>query len=262
MTIPNKDIRRTILQIVHNSGAAHIASALSMVEILNAVYRSSDIQKIKNRTMDRDRIILSKGHATSGLYAVMFHHGLLKREELDTYFKNGSVLAGHACHHVPFVEHSTGGLGHGLSVGVGMAIGAKSRKYGSKIFVVVGDGELHEGSNWEAIMYAGYLKLRNLCVLVDNNGLSQVGEVDKCCSLQPLKLKFESFGFQAHEVDGHNEQEIYDTIQRSINSTHPTAIICRTVKGKGISFMENNNLWHYRCPQGDDYNKALAEING
>lgn len=260
MNTPNKNIRRTILQIVHNSGAAHIGSALSMVEILNAIFKSADLKKIKNKDNDRDRIILSKGHATSGLYSVMFHHGLLSEQELNTYFKNDSLLAGHASHHVPHVEHSTGGLGHGLPVALGMAIGAKSKKLGLNVFVVVGDGELHEGSNWESIMLAGTLKVGNLIVLVDINGLSQVGEVEKCCSLEPLKLRFESFGFNAFDVDGHDENEIYNIIHKSKTALKPTAILCHTIKGRGISFMENNNLWHYRCPQGDDYEKALLEL--
>ncbi len=260
MKTPNKNIRRTILQIIHNSGAAHIGSALSMVEILNAIFKSVDIDKIKNSQNDRDRIILSKGHATSGLYATMFHHGLLGEQELSTYFKNDSLLAGHASHHVPHVEHSTGGLGHGLPVALGMAIGARTKKIDSHIFVIVGDGELQEGSNWEAIMLAGTLKVGNLIIFVDMNRLSQVGEVEKSCSLEPLKLRFESFGFDALDVDGHDEDEIYKAIQKSKTSVKPVAILCHTIKGKGISFMENNNLWHYRCPQGNDYDKAVLEL--
>jgi len=262
MEISAKEVRKTILKIINNSGAAHIGSALSMVEMLNAVFKNLDLQKIKNKENSRDRIIFSKGHGTSALYAVMFHFGLLSEEELNTYFKNGSLLAGHASHHVPYVEHSTGGLGHGLPVGVGVAIGLKTKKIGSHVFVIVGDGEIQEGSNWEALMFAGHHKLSNLCVLVDCNRLSQVGEIEKSCTLEPLKSKFQSFNFNVVEVDGHNEKQIFDEIQKSMNLNMPTAILCHTIKGKGISMMENNNLWHYRCPKGEDYEKALSELEG
>lgn len=256
----NIKIRKTILEIVHSGGASHIGSALSLVEILDTVFKNCNISKIKNSDIERDRVILSKGHGTSALYSTMFHHGLISNEELKTYFKNGSVLGGHASHHVPFVEHSTGALGHGLPVGVGMAIGLRSKKFNSKVFVIVGDGELHEGSNWESLMFAGHEKLRNLIVLVDCNNLSQVGKLEDCCSIEPLDAKFRSFNFEVFDVDGHDENKIEDAIKKSEESQLPTAILCRTTKGKGISFMECNNLWHYKSPQGEDFEKALLEL--
>lgn len=257
----NNEIRKTILEIVHSGGASHIGSALSLIEILDSVFKNCNIQKIKNSDIDRDRIILSKGHGTSALYSTMFHHGLISKEELKTYFKNGSVLGGHTSHHVPFVEHSTGALGHGLPVGVGMAIGLRSKKMVSKVFVIVGDGELHEGSNWEALMFAGHEKLKNLIVLVDCNNLSQVGKLEECCSIEPLEAKFRSFNFEVFDVDGHDESKIEQAIKKSEENKLPTAILCRTTKGKGISFMECNNLWHYKSPQGEDYEKALVELS-
>lgn len=247
--------------MVSASGAAHIGAALSAVEIINSVFREVDVEKIKRHENERDRIILSKGHGTAGLYAVMHHWGLLTKEEIDSYCQNGTILAGHASHHVPFVEHSTGALGHGLPVALGMAIGLRSKKYVARVFVIVGDGELHEGSNWEAIMLAGHLKMNNLCVLVDRNKMSQIGEIAKCCDIEPLKAKFESFNFTVHEVDGHDEDAIREVIQETKQSITPTAIICHTIKGKGISFMENNNIWHYRAPKGEEYDKAIAELN-
>ena len=256
----NKEIRKTILQIIHNGGASHIGSALSLVEILDVVFKNCDIEKIKKHQNDRDRIILSKGHGTSALYSTMFHHNLISENELNTYFKNGSVLGGHTSHHVPFVEHSTGALGHGLPVGVGMAIGIRSRNLDSKVYVIVGDGELHEGSNWEAIMFAGHKRLENLIVLVDCNELSQVGKLEECCSIEPLESKFRSFNFEVFNVNGHIEEEIDQAIN-SPKSLLPRAILCRTIKGKGISFMERNNLWHYKSPQGEDYEKALVELS-
>ena len=253
-------IRKTILKMINSSGAGHIGSAFSLVEILDSIFSIVDIEKIKNKQNNRDRIIFSKGHAASGLYAVMFHYGLLTESDISSYFKDDTLLAGHASHHTPYVEHSTGGLGHGLPVGVGIAIGLKRLKINSRVFVVLGDGEMHEGSNWEAIMYAGHHKLSNLILFIDVNNLSQVGIVDDCCTLEPITNKFESFNFNIHEVNGHDKQEILKVLEISKNSSKPTAIICRTVKGKGISYMENNNLWHYKCPKDDDYEKAVKEL--
>lgn len=260
MIVPNKNIRKTLLNMISNSGAGHIGAALSVIEILNTIYKNVDLSKIMNSDIARDRIILSKGHATSGLYAVMFHHGLLEKSLIDTYFKNNSILAGHTSHYVPFVEHSTGGLGHGLSVGVGMAIGMRTKKINSKVFVVLGDGEMQEGSNWEAIMLAGHLKLQNLIIFIDINELGQVGKLEDCCSIEPLGKKLESFNFEVVDVDGHDEIKLDQTIKKSYISQKPTAILCRTIKGRGISFMENNNLWHYKCPKGDEYEIALKEL--
>jgi transketolase len=259
----NTEIRKTILKMVNKGKASHIASAFSMVEILNAIFKSVDINKIINHDEDRDRVILSKGHGTSGLYAVMFHHGLISKDAIDSYFMNGSIMAGHASHFIKNVEHSTGALGHGLSVGLGVAIGTQSRAFHSRVFVVVGDGELHEGSNWEAIMYAGHHQSSNLCVLIDKNERSQMGKTSDACSLDPLIDKLNAFNFESYEViDGHNEAEIIEIIKQTKNSKKPIAIICNTTKGKGVSFMEGNNLWHYRSPQGSDYDDALLELNG
>ncbi len=261
MTEENRNIRLTILKMISESGAAHIASAFSVVEIINAVFKSVDIIKIKNRDNDRDRIILSKGHGAAALYAVMMARGLLRQEEILTYAKNDSLLQGHASHNVRYVEHSTGSLGHGASVALGMAIGLKSRNFGGRAFVITGDAELQEGSNWEAFMLAGQLKLKNYCVLVDNNGISQMGEFVGWCDVEPLVEKFRSFRFDVLEInDGNNESEIMTAIKKLGKTEMPLAIICRTTKGKGVPFMENNAIWHYRPPQGEEYNKAVEEL--
>jgi transketolase len=186
----------------------------------------------------------------------------MSEKDLDTYNLNDSLLSGHVSHLIPGVEHSTGALGHGLPVALGIAIGLRSRKLNAAVFVVLGDGELHEGSNWEAIMLAGHLKINNFYILIDNNHLSQMGVTDRCCSLDPLKMKFEGFNFKVFEVNGHDDGQLYNTIQVSRNAGMPVAIICRTIKGKGVSFMENNNLWHYRTPKGEDYQKAALELEG
>jgi transketolase len=259
----NSDIRRTILSMVNKGGASHIGSAFSMVEILNAIYKSVDVKKILLSKEDRDRVILSKGHGTSGLYAVMYHHGLLSQKDINSYFLNGTILAGHASHFIDTVEHSTGALGHGLSVGLGVAIGSSSKKYDNRVYVVVGDGELHEGSNWEAIMYAGHYKANKLCVLIDKNEHSQMGRTNDACSLDPLSKKFSAFNFEVHELqDGHDEAMLIDIISKTKNSLKPVAIICNTTKGKGVSFMESDNLWHYKPPVEDNFIKAMKELGG
>lgn len=260
METENKQIRKKILDIIYQSKASHIASSFSVVEILSAVYRSVDIEKIKNKQNNRDRVILSKGHGAAALYVILNYFGLMSEEELKTYYKNNSLLSGHVTHHLPYIEHSTGALGHGLPVAVGIGIGLKSKKINSRVYVIVGDGELHEGSNWEALMLLGRLKLNNFCLLIDYNKLSGIGDTNSCTSSEPLKSKLESFGLDAFEVNGHDEEAIYLTIQKAKKIEKPVVIICHTIKGKGVSFMENNNVWHYRPPNEEEYNKALSEL--
>jgi transketolase len=258
----SKAIRKIIAEIIHHSGASHIGSCFSVVEILDAVYRSADVEKIKLKKEDRDRVIVSKGHCAAALYVILYSFGLISKDKLDTYHMNNSILSGHVSHFIPFVEHSTGALGHGLSVGVGIGIGFKSKGFiSSRVFIVVGDGELHEGSNWEAIMLASHHGLNNLCVLVDNNNYGGIGKTCEYCSLEPLKYKFESFGFKAFEVNGHDENEILSCISEFKKSEKPVAIICHTIKGKGVSFMEDNNVWHYRPPNKEEYEQMFLELN-
>lgn len=260
MTEENRRIRLNILKIISEAGAAHVASAFSAVEIINAVFKSVDLEKIKSKDNGRDRIVMSKGHGTAALYAVMQAHGLLTPEELSTFAKKDSLLQGHASHHVPYVEHSTGSLGHGVSVALGMALGLRSRNLSGRAFVITGDAELQEGSNWEAFMLAGQLKLKNYCVLVDNNGISQMGEFADWCDIEPLADKFRSFRFGVLEVNGNDEGEITAAIKKLGTIQAPLAIICHTTKGKGVSFMESNAVWHYRSPGGEDYEKAVEEL--
>jgi transketolase len=261
MKVPNKDIRKTIINMINSSGAAHSGSALSLVEILNTVFKNVDLEKIKKHDIKRDRVILSKGHGTAGLYAVMYHNGLLDKSLIDTYFKDNTILAGHTSHHVPFVEHSTGALGHGFSVGLGIAIGMKSKKIDSRVYVILGDGEMQEGSNWEAIMLAGHLKIGNLTALIDINEIGQIGKLEDYCTLEPLAQKFESFNFNVYDVDGHDEEQIDDAIKKSKSSSKPCVILCHTIKGRGISFMEKNILWHYKSPKDEFYEKAIQELS-
>lgn len=253
-------LRKKILDIIYKSRASHVASAFSVIEILLAIYKSVDIDKIKNKQNDRDRVILSKGHAVAALYVILNHFGLMDDRELETYYANYSLLGGHVTHQVPYIEHSTGALGHGLPVATGIAVGLKSKKINSRVYAVLGDGELQEGSNWEALMLAGHHKLNNLHVLIDYNKLGCTYEHKDFCNMEPLKEKLESFGFETFETDGHNEEEIYRILQDTKEAERSVAVICHTVKGKGVSFMENNNDWHSKSPNKEEYERAVSEL--
>ncbi len=257
-----QECRKKILEIIHASGSSHIGSAFSMVEIITAVYNSVDIDKIRLSAPDRDRVIVSKGHSATALYTALWSIGLISDRDLNTYGMNGSLFSGHVSHFVPFVEHSTGALGHGLPVSVGVALGLRSAGHdAARVYCIVGDGEMQEGSNWEALMLASHCRLANLCVLIDNNGLGGIGSTDSCCSLKPCKERLKSFGFHVLEVDGHDLKALAGTIAKSRGSGCPSAIICNTVKGKGVSFMEKNNVWHYRPPNKEEYQKALEDLD-
>jgi transketolase len=253
-------IRQKIIKIISSSGAAHVASSLSCVEILVAIYDSVNIQKIKKNQLDRDRILLSKGHATAALYATLSEFNLMSDKNLNTYSKDNSILSGHPNHIIKNIEHSTGALGHGLPVAVGMSMGSRSLKIKNKVYVILGDGELHEGSNWEALMFAGHHKLENLRIFIDNNGQSQIGKTDNACSLKSLKAKILSFNFVTEEIDGHNLLKLKKIINKYKNVKKPVAIICNTIKGKGVSFMEKNNLWHYKAPRGKELTNSIKEL--
>jgi transketolase len=255
-----KKIRKKIIDIISSSGAAHIASSLSCVEILVSIYDTINTKKIKDNFLNRDRVLLSKGHATAALYATLSEYNLLSEKNLKTYSKDDSILSGHPNHVIRNVEHSTGALGHGLPVGVGMCLGSKSLKIKNKVYVVLGDGELHEGSNWEALMFAGHHQLKNLVIFVDNNGQSQIGKTDKAVSLRNLKAKIKAFDFSVKEANGHNLIQLKKILNKNKKSKKPLAIICNTTKGKGVSFMEKNNLWHYKAPRGDDYKNSINEL--
>lgn len=248
--------KRKILDIIHGAQAPHIGSALSVIDIVSAVYRSIDIEKIRTLQPDRDIVILSKFHAVASICAILFKYGLMTEEELKTFYQNDSSLFNHK-----YIEFQNGALGHGLSVGLGVAIGFKAKKISSRVYIIIGDGELQEGSNWEALMLIGHLKLDNIGVIIDRNGYGGSYNVEGHCSLSPLEDKLQSFGFFTVTVDGHNEVEIISHIKNGNGYGKPYAIICNTIKGKGVSFMENENVWHYRPINNEDYTKALCELN-
>jgi len=254
------NIRRNILEILHNAQASHLGSSMSIVEILTAMYSVANIDKIIAHTDDRDRIIVSKGHAAAATYAVMHEFGLMDRQDLLTYHQKGSKLQGHVSHGVRYVEHSTGALGHGLSVGVGHAIFLKSRDFNSKTMVLCGDGEIQEGSIWEALMLASTRKLNGLVLLVDVNGISSIKRTEEIISTGELRRRFEGFGLRVTEVDGHDVTAIRQAIFTSQDEPEPLVILCQTIKGKGVSFAEGEAIWHYRSLNDETYKQALEGL--
>ena len=261
-----KQTRINILKMVHNASSGHIGGAFSGVEILNVLYQKSlNIPANWKEAQDfdkRDRFILSKGHASALLYSVLAQKGFFPESELMTFRKYKSRLQGHpCCRELDGIEVSTGSLGQGLSVGCGMAIGLKLDKNPAKVVVYMGDGELQEGSVWEAFMQATHRKLDNIIAIIDRNRLQIDGCTEDVMSLDPLDKKLEAFGWEVAEINGHDLNEIYETVERAKKAGKPFAIIANTVKGKGVSFMENNAGWHGKAPNDEQFEQALAELS-
>lgn len=253
-------IRKHILNMVHNSGGSHIASGLSIVDIISVLY--NEILKVDNNNPkwdSRDRFILSKGHACTPIYATLAELGFFSVSDLELYGKNDSILMNHISHKVPGVEFSTGALGHGLPFGVGKAKAAKFLNQNWRTFVLLSDGELDEGSNWEAFMFAAHHKLNNLTAIIDYNKLQSLNTVENTLNLEPLAAKFEAFGWDISEVDGHNYEQLAIELKK-IHDFKPRIIIAHTTKGKGVSYMENKVEWHYKTPNKDELKIALIEL--
>jgi len=249
--------------MTNRGGSSHIGSCLSIADLLAVLY--TDILRIspESRTDPlRDRFILSKGHAGAAIYAVLAERGFLPMEKLLTHYQDGSDLSGHVSHKgIPGVELSTGSLGHGLPVGVGMALGAKMDMKPFRVFVMLSDGDCDEGSTWEAAMFASHHKLSNLVAIVDYNKIQSMDSVSKTLELEPFADKWRSFGWSVREIDGHDHKQIRSVlIDIPAEPSRPTCVIAHTVKGKGVSFMENSVLWHYRTPQGEEYEAAMREL--
>lgn len=259
---PASAIRRTILEMLHRSGASHLGPSMSVVEILNAIYARAGRERIRLHAADRDRVILSKGHAAAGLYATLWHWGLLGDcDPARDYCQDGSKLAGHASHALPGVEHSTGALGHGLSVAVGCAVGLRtSGASAARVYCVLGDGELQEGSNWEALLLARTLRLRNLRVLIDANGISSIRRTNEVIDMEPLPELLVSTGLAIQEVDGHNPDAVGDALEAAESADTASVIVCRTTKGRGVPFAEDQPIWHYRSLNEEDFRRALAAL--
>lgn len=256
-------VRQTVLTMLHRGKASHLGSNMSAIEMLIAMYGSVDCKKIKDNASDRSRILVSKGHCAAATYATLAHYGILPMAELDTYHKDGSVLAGHVSHEVKGVEHSTGALGHGINVAVGCALGLRSRKISDSIVLaLVGDGEIQEGSIWEALMFAAHAKLKNFIVLVDNNKISSITDTNKVIDMNPLAARFEAFGLNTYEVDGHSVEEIRSAIDKIKIQDKPGVIICNTVKGKDVPFAEGQAIWHYKSLTDEQYHEAKTHLEG
>jgi transketolase len=257
-------IRIDVLNMTNSGSSSHIGSVFSIAEILACLYSGLlNVNPQKPKDKNRDRFILSKGHAGAGVYSVLAQTGFFKKDVLSSHYQNGSKLSGHVSHKsIPGVELSTGSLGHGLPVGVGMALASKIDRRKNKVVVLLSDGECDEGSNWEAILFAPHHKLDNLIVIVDNNKIQSLDYVKNTLNIEPFENKWESFGWNVFSIDGHNIDEIINGYNKAVNSNNksPTCIIANTIKGKGVSFMEDKVLWHYRSPQGDEYKMAKKEL--
>lgn len=259
-----RESRKNILKMVYNAQSGHIGGALSSTEIMTVLYHKC-MKTCPKWTKDkefqnRDRFVLSKGHASSILYSVLAQLGFFPKEELMTFRLFGSRLQGHPVPICPGIDVATGSLGQGLSMACGMAIGLRLDKNPAHVFCLMGDGELQEGSVWEAFMHCAHEKLDNIVAIIDRNRLQIDGCTENVKSLDNLDEKIKAFNWDVIEIDGHNIQEIYEAIEKAKLNDKPVAIIANTIKGKGVSFMENNAGWHGKAPKKEEFEKAIAEF--
>ncbi|WP_202908889.1 transketolase [Roseimaritima ulvae] len=255
-------IRIHTLEMTSRGGSSHIGSALSMADIMAVLYgQVLNVDPDNPQWPDRDRFILSKGHAGAGVYAALAERGFFSVEQLKTHYQDGSQLSGHVSHKgIPGVEFSTGSLGHGLPVGVGMAKAAKLQQRTHRVFVLLSDGECDEGSNWEAILFASHHKLNNLVAIIDYNKIQSLAPVEETLGLEPFRSKWESFGWHVSEVDGHCHASLTDALAGTEDIEGPRVVVAHTTKGKGVSFMENSVLWHYRTARDAEFDAAMNEL--
>lgn len=258
-------IRRHGIEMTHISHGSHIASVLSVADILAVLY--NDIAKIDSsnpKWEERDRIVLSKGHAGAAMYAVLAEKGFFPVEQLKTHYADGSILSGHVSHKgVPGVEISTGSLGHGVCMAEGLALGFKLDDKDNHVFAICGDGECDEGSVWECALFSNHFNLDNFTIIIDHNKMQSLDYCENTLSLNPFNQKWQSFGWNVYDIDGHDHNVLRKTMQlcKQNKNGKPNVIIANTVKGKGVSFMEMDILWHYRFPhEGEEYDNALKEL--
>jgi transketolase len=254
--------RRDILRHIARAGAGHTGGSLSCVDILNVLYNR--VLRVSPEMRDdpqRDRYVQSKGHSVEALYVVLADRGFFPASDLATLCRYGSPLVGHPTRKVPGIEMNTGALGHGLPISVGLAIAAKLDEAPYRVFTLLGDGELAEGSNWEAAMAAAHYRLDNLTAILDHNTLQITGHTREVCSNEPVDEKFLSFGWAVRVVDGHDFAALTDALASAVGSGKPTCVIANTVKGRGVSFMENVAKWHHGVPTAAELEQALAELD-
>lgn len=256
------EIRKGIVTAVHSAKAGHPGGSLSAADVFTFLYfEEMNIDPENPKLENRDRFVLSKGHTAPGLYSALAHRGFFPVEDLTTLRKLGSYLQGHPCIHIPGVDMSSGSLGQGISAAVGMALGGKMDGKAFRVYTLLGDGEIEEGQVWEAAMFAGFRKLDNLCVIVDNNNLQIDGPIDQVCSPYPIDKKFEAFNFHVINADAHD----FDDLRRAFKEAGetkgmPTCIVVHSLKGKGVSFMENSVDWHGKAPNDEEYETAMADL--
>jgi len=256
------EYRKRILSCIKHAGAGHTAGSLSCIDILNVLYnRIMNVSPENFNDNDRDRYIHSKGHSVEALYVTLSDQGFFPDTDIDTFSQYKSHYVGHPTRKVAGVEQNTGALGHGLSFSVGVALAGKLDGAPYKVYTLMGDGELAEGSNWEALMAGAHYKLDNLVAIIDYNKLQITGPVSDVCSVEPLREKFESFGWHVKEVDGHNLSEL-EQVFKSVpfEEGRPNMVIAHTKKGRGISFIEGDYTWHHKVPSDEQYEKAMEEL--
>ncbi|PKL06112.1 MAG: transketolase [Spirochaetae bacterium HGW-Spirochaetae-9] len=258
-----RHVRRAVLSMIYRSQTSHIGSAFSCMDLLCVLYaKALMVFPDAPEAPERDRFFLSKGHACAALYAVLAERGFFDASLLDSYAQNGSILMSHISSAVPGVEFSTGSLGHALPVALGTAIAAKRRSEAWKTYVLMSDGELDEGSNWEAFLFAPSRRLDNLIAVIDKNKFQAMGRTRDILDNEDLGEKLRAFGWETWRIDGHDLGQIEDALAAARNSTNgmPKVIIADTIKGKGVSFMEDSIVWHYRAPDKDEYERAAKEL--
>lgn len=257
-----QNLRKTVLDMAYAGSTVHIPCAFSIIEMSSVLYR--DFLKFNNdpNHPERDYFILSKGHGVMAVYACLKEMGWLNESDIQNYFKDGTKLKGLSDAHVKGLEVTSGSLGHGLSVAAGIALGLKFKKSQQKVYCIVGDGESNEGSIWEALLFAAHWKLNNLVVLFDCNGYQAMGPTQDVMALDSMAAKLKSFNFEVEEVDGHSEKDLNASLKRLVGSSsqQPKAVIAKTIKGKGVSFMESQNQWHYTRLNAETYQAALKEL--
>lgn len=251
-------IRVSAIKMTNKGKSSHVASILSMADILGVLYSGFlNIDSKNPNKVDRDIFILSKGHAGAGVYAALAWNGFFSKKLLDTHYQNGSILSGHVSHkNIPGVEFSTGSLGHGLPVAIGFALAKKAHNV--KVFCLLGDGECNEGTTWESALIANHHNLSNLTIIIDCNKYQSLKTTVETLNPEPFASKWKSFGWEVEEIDGHNLEEISNALGKS--NDKPKCIIANTIKGKGVDFMENNILWHYRSPQNEEFDLAIKKL--
>jgi len=250
------EARKAVLRLIYEAQVSHVGSNFSAIDVLTVIYSIANIDK--DLKEDRDRIVVSKGWVAAAVYYFLAEKGIIPKEDLETYCKEGSNYIGLVEPNVRGIEAAGGSMGFGLPFGVGFALAKKLKKEKGKVFILMSDGEMDCGTTWESALLGAHHKLDNLFVVIDRNGLQAMGKIEEILDIEPLKDKWEAFGWEVREIDGHNFEEIEKSLASP--SEKPVAVVAKTIKGKGVSFMEGENMWHYKAPSEEEYQRALKEL--